>query len=68
MQKGYSKLLIHEVVINPLEPQEASSTSDITMMAMGAGIESMSSDLCFHLKNEFSQFRKRNCATVDLSA
>jgi hypothetical protein len=42
MKKGYSKLLIHEVVLDPKEPQEIGNTSDITMMGMASGMESMS--------------------------
>ena len=42
MKKGYSKLLIHEVVLNPNDPQDPGTSSDITMMAMVSGMESTS--------------------------
>lgn len=42
MKKGYSKLLIHEVVLDPNNPQEDGTVSDITMMALASGMESMS--------------------------
>lgn len=40
MKKGYSKLLIHEVVLDLDEPKEIGTTADITMMAMASGKES----------------------------
>jgi hypothetical protein len=40
MKKGYSKLLIHEVVLDPLAPEASRTTSDITMMGMVSGMES----------------------------
>lgn len=40
MKKGYSKLLLHEVVLDANEPKETGTSSDIAMMAMVSGMES----------------------------
>jgi hypothetical protein len=40
MKKGYSKLLLHEVVLDANEPKETGTASDIAMMAMVSGMES----------------------------
>ncbi|EED17232.1 O-methyltransferase, putative [Talaromyces stipitatus ATCC 10500] len=39
MKKGYSKLLLHEVVLDTNEPKETGTSSDIAMMAMVSGME-----------------------------
>jgi hypothetical protein len=41
MKKGHSKLLLHEVVLDPDNPQEIGTSADITMMGMASGMESM---------------------------
>lgn len=40
MKKGYSKLLIHKVVLDNQVPEASSTSSDITMMGMVSAMES----------------------------
>ena len=40
MQKGYSKLLIHEIVLDYAEPETFGMVTDITMMGYHSGKES----------------------------
>lgn len=40
MTKGYSKLLIHEIVLDPTAPDATRTATDMTMMAIVSGKES----------------------------